>query len=200
MAKGMSSQNRVKGAASPPQTLAEAFAAPDDGSGAPYPVHLWQPAYCGEMDLRICRDGVWLHEGRPIRRPAMVRLFARLLKREGDRYFLVTPVEKLGIEVEDLPFRALDVTPEGQGAAQRLVFATDLAGAVTAGPEHALIAAPEGGAPALHVRHGLCARLDRKTHYRLAELGTVGPHAGEDWFGYRSNGVFFPALPARLLD
>ena len=207
MTKGMSAQNRVKAPERAPETLAEALAEAGgrkDAAMAPYPVHLWSPPYCGEMDLCICRDGTWLHEGRPIRRPALVRLFARLLKREGDRYFLVTPAEKLGITVEDVPFRATDVTVTGQGAGQRLVIRTDLAGEVVAGPDHPLrpgpTAGPEAEAPCVLIRDGLDARLDRKTHFRLAEAGEIARHADADWFGYRSDGVFFPFVPARLLD
>ena len=165
----------------------------------PPPVHLWNPDYCGEMDLTIRADGTWMHEGTPIGRPALVRLFASILKREGDRYFLVTPVEKLGITVEDAPFRAVDMEPEGAD----LVFETDVGDMVTAGPDHAIRlewCADGEPQPYLHVRHGLEAKIDRKTFYRMVELGETMKHEGEDWFGVRSGGTFFPLIPQADLD
>ena len=159
----------------------------------PPPVHLWNPDYCGEMDLTIRADGTWIHEGTPIGRPALVRLFASILKREGDRFFLVTPVEKLGITVEDAPFRAVDMEPESEG----LVFETDMGDVVTAGPDHAIRLewSPDGEpAPYLHVRRGLEAKIDRKTFYRMVELGETMTVDGEDWFGVRSGGTFFPLI------
>ena len=165
----------------------------------PPPVHLWNPDYCGEMDLVIRADGTWVHEGTPIGRPALVRLFASILKREGDRFFLVTPVEKLGITVEDAPFRAVDMEPEEGG----LVFETDMGDVVTAGPEHAIRLewGPDGEpSPYLHVRHGLEARIDRKTFYRMVELGETMAVDGRDWFGVRSGGTFFPLILQAELD
>ena len=88
----------------------------------PPPVHLWNPPYCGEMDMRIARDGTWFHEGTPIGRTRMVKLFSSILKREGDRFYLVTPVEKVGIRVEDAPFLAVDLVAAGAGHAQTLTF------------------------------------------------------------------------------
>ena len=169
--------------------------------GAPAPVHLWDPPFCGDMDLVIRADGTWLHDGTPIGRPALVRLFANILKREGDAYFLVTPVEKLGITVEDVPFRAVDLDA-GDDA---LTFTTDVGERVTAGPDHPLrIAQTEAGpVPYLHVRGGagaeLEARVDRKTFYRLMELGETRPVAGEDWFGLASGGAFFEVIRASEL-
>jgi hypothetical protein len=169
--------------------------------GAPAPVHLWDPPFCGDMDLTIRADGTWIHEGTPIGRPALVRLFANVLKREGDDYFLVTPVEKLGIRVEDVPFRALDLDAAG-GA---LTFTTDMDERVTAGPDHPLrIAETEAGpVPYLHVRGPadtpLEARVDRKTFYRLMELGEVREVNGEEWFGLASGGAFFAVIRAAEL-
>ena len=165
----------------------------------PPPVHLWNPDYCGEMDLVIRADGTWMHEGTPIGRPALVRLFASILKREGDRYFLVTPVEKLGITVEDAPFRAVDMEPEQGG----LVFETDVGDVVTAGPDHAIRlewTADGEPQPYLHVRRGLEAKIDRKTFYRMVELGETMAAEGEDWFGVRSGGMFFPLIRQAELE
>ncbi|MBN2631406.1 MAG: DUF1285 domain-containing protein, partial [Rhodobacteraceae bacterium] len=104
----------------------------------PAPVHLWNPPYCGEMDMRIARDGTWFHDGTPIGRAGMVKLFSSILRREGARYYLVTPVEKLGIQVDDAPFVAVDVVSAGAGPDQRLTFHTQTDDVVTAGEGHAI--------------------------------------------------------------
>lgn len=167
--------------------------------GAP-PVHLWNPPYCGEMDMRIARDGTWYHEGGPIGRPAMVKLFSSILKLEEGRYYLVTPVEKLGIQVEDAPLIAVDFTVEGEGRAQRLTFVTKTEDLALAGPDNAirLEKDPETGAPLpyIHIRRGLEARIDRKTFYRLIELGVQEEVDATPWFGVWSADVFFPLIPA----
>ena len=144
-----------------------AAAAREAGARGPAPVHLWNPPYCGEMDLEIRPDGRWIHEGTPIARPEMVRLFASVLKREGDRYFLVTPVEKLGIRVVDAPFLATDADISGDA----ITFTTSIGERVTAGPDHPIRVERRGDEPRpyVHVRAGLDALIDRKTFYRLAE-------------------------------
>lgn len=150
------------------------------------PVHLWNPPYCGEMDLLIRADGTWLHEGSPITRPAMVRLFAGILKREGERFYLVSPVEKLGIRVEDAPFLAIDaeIVPD------RIVLTTNVGDRVALGPDHALIlrGTAEMPRPYVHVRAGLEALIDRKTFYRLATAAEAGPDGRA---GIRAGGHFF---------
>lgn len=159
------------------------------GKGAgPAPVHLWNPPYCGEIDMRIARDGTWFHEGTPIGRAPLVRLFANILKAEGGRYFLVTPVEKVGIVVEDVPFVAVDFAVEGDP--QAVTFVTNVGDRVTAGPDRPIrVVTAEGGEPAPYVlvRPGLEARIDRKSFYRLVDLGEVQGEA----FGIRSQGAFF---------
>ncbi|QBX34655.1 DUF1285 domain-containing protein [Paracoccus liaowanqingii] len=158
--------------------------------GGPPPVHLWNPPYCGEMDLLIRADGTWLHEGSPIGRPAMVRLFAGILKREGDRFFLVSPVEKLGIRVEDAPFLATDA----EIAPGRVTFTTNVGDRVEAGPDHAIIlrGSAEAPRPYVHVRAGLEALIDRKTFYRLAAGAAPGP---EGRIGIEAGGQFFALEP-----
>lgn len=158
--------------------------------GALPPVHLWNPDYCGEMDLEIRADGSWWHEGTPIGRAAMVRLFSTILKREGDRYFLVTPVEKLGIRVEDAPFLAVDCDI----TSDRLTFTTNVGDQVVAGPGHSIIlrGTPEAPRPYLHVRAGLEALIDRKTFYRLAAAAT---ETQDGRTGLRSDGMFFALEP-----
>ncbi|MDR0808663.1 MAG: DUF1285 domain-containing protein [Gemmobacter sp.] len=172
------------------------------GKGPP-PVHLWNPPYCGEMDLRIARDGTWFHEGTPIGRAPLVRLFASILKLEEGKYFLVTPVEKLGIVVEDAPFIAVDFRVERPGPDQVVIFTTNVEDETAAGPDTPIRVerrGPEGEpAPYVMVRRGLEARIDRKSFYRLVEIGTTEGQDGAEWFGLRSGGTFFPVIPAAEL-
>ncbi|GAA0284486.1 DUF1285 domain-containing protein [Rhodovulum strictum] len=167
------------------------------------PVDKWNPPFCGDIDMRIARDGTWFYMGTPIGRAPLVRLFSTILKREDGRYFLVTPVEKVGITVEDAPFIAVDFERAGEGAAQILTFVTNVGDRVAAGADHPIRvlrdAATGEPAPYVHVRGGLEARIDRKSFYRLVEIGTVEPQDGQDWFGLRSGGAFFPVIPAAEL-
>jgi hypothetical protein len=152
------------------------------------PVERWDPPHCGDSGMRIARDGTWYHDGAPIRRPAMVRLFAGLLRREGDgRHVLVTPVEKLDILVEDAPFVAVEARSEGAGADRRIAFRLNTDEPVVAGPEHQLHLVD--GRPYLTVRAGLEAAIARPVYYELAELAL---EEGGNPPGLWSNGVFFP--------
>jgi uncharacterized protein len=164
------------------------------------PVHLWNPPHCGDIDMRIARDGTWFYMGTPIGRPAMVRLFSTILRRDGDDYVLVTPVEKVGITVDDAPFVAVDADRIGAD----LVFCTNVGDKVVAGSDHPIRVQYDAktGAPApyLLVRANLEALIDRKTFYRLVDLGEIADHAGQAWFGLRSGGAFFPLMPAADLD
>ena len=173
----------------PLSALAAAAGGPRRG---PPPVHLWNPAHCGDIDIVIRRDGVWLHEGSPIGREALVRLFAGVLRLDPDGYHLVTPAEKLRITVEDAPFRAVRVDRIDGGWR----FLTDVGDEVDAGPDHALRVAvdPASGEPApyLHVRRGLEARLTRPVFYELVEAA----EARGDEMGVESGGAWFPLGPA----
>lgn len=166
----------------------------------PAPVHLWNPPFCGDLDMRIARDGTWFYLGTPIGRPALVRLFSSILKREGERYYLVTPVEKVGITVEDAPFVAVDFTVEGEGPDQSLTFETQVEEHVAAGPDHPIRVEldPETGEPAPYVlvRRNLEALIDRKSFYRLVEIGREETVAGARQYGIWSGGRFFPIAPA----
>jgi hypothetical protein len=134
------------------------------------PVESWNPSHCGDSAMRIASDGSWYHEGRPIGRPAMVRLFSTILRREPDGgYVLVTPAEKLTIHVEDVPFVAVELKSEGEGRARRLAFRLNTGDLVVAGPDHAL------RPPYLDVRGGLSARLSRPVYYELAEIALADP-------------------------
>ena len=155
------------------------------------PVERWDPSRCGHSGMRIARDGTWFHEGRPIRRPAMVRLFSTILRREPDgRFVLVTPAEKLDIDVEAAPFVAVELKTGGEGPERMLAFRLNTGDIVVAGPEHPLrfAAGPHGPHPHLHVRAGLEALLSRPVYYELAELALGEPG---DPPGLWSGGRFF---------
>jgi hypothetical protein len=161
------------------------------------PVHLWNPAFCGDIDMRIARDGTWFYLGTPIGRAPMVKLFSSILKREGDAYFLVTPVEKVGITVDDAPLLAVDFTATGTGRDQNLCFVTKTEDEVDADADHRLtLRIDETGEPSpyIHVRAGLNALIDRKSFYRLVELGCHETLDSESWFGLWSHGQFFPMI------
>ncbi len=177
---------------------AESLAAAAAQAGGAPPVHLWNPPFCGDIDMRIARDGTWFYQGSPIGRPAMVKLFSGILKVEDGRFYLVTPVEKVGIRVDDLPLHAVDVNADGEGAAQVLTFRTRTDDTVTAGPDHPVAVDLHDGQPAprVHVRRGLWARVDRKTFYRLIDLGAHSLHEGRSFFGLWSGGTFFPVIPS----
>lgn len=186
--------------ATPPTPEGLATAARAAGRRGPAPVHLWNPPFCGDIDMRIAVDGTWFYLGTPIGRPAMVRLFASVLKREGDRHFLVTPVEKVGIRVDDAPFVAVDFRRTNDV----IVFETNLGDATEAGPDNPIRVArdPDSGAPRpyVHVRAGLEALIDRKTFYRLVEIGETRDVDGTAWFGIASGGAFFAVIPAADLE
>jgi hypothetical protein len=160
------------------------------------PVHLWNPAHCGEIDIVIKRDGTWFHEGTPIGREALVRLFSTVLRLDPDGHHLVTPAEKLKITVEDAPFTAVRVDRDGQ----RLVFVTNVGDRVVAGPEHAITVGTEPGteepAPYLHVRRGLQARINRPVFYELVEMAEERDTPAGPQLGVESDGAFFPVGPA----
>jgi hypothetical protein len=170
--------------------------------GAP-PVHLWNPPFCGNLDMRIASDGTWFYMKTPIGRPALVRLFASVLKREGDEYFLVTPVEKCGITVDDAPFLAVELKVEDAGPNRTLNFRTNVEDWVACGADHALRFEPEprtgGLKPYLHVRRDLWAKVTRALFYDLVELGEERDVDGQRMFGIASAGVFFPMAAADSL-
>lgn len=163
------------------------------------PVERWNPPYCGDLDMRIAGDGTWFYLGTPIGRPALVRLFASVLKREGDRHYLVTPVEKVGIKVDDAPFMAVELEVEKRGPEQSLIFRTNVDDVVRCDAEHPLRFEPEAGTggikPYLHVRRELWAKVTRALFFDLVELGEVREQDGARLFGVRSAGAFFPIAP-----
>jgi len=167
-------------------------------SRGPAPVHLWNPPFCGDLDMRIARDGTWFYLGTPIGRKPLVKLFSSIIRKDGDRYFLVTPVEKVGITVEDAPFVAVDFSVEGEGESQNITFTTNVDDTCVAGPDFPLrlVRDAKTGEPSPYVlvRTNLEALIDRKSFYRLVDLGEAGNFEGEDWFGVWSGGKFFPFI------
>jgi hypothetical protein len=169
-------------------------------NGDPPPVELWNPPYCGDIDMKIAADGTWFYQKTPIGRLALVKLFASVLKREGDKHFLVTPVEKVGIVVEDAPFLAVEMkTSHGDGR-QVLEFRTNVDDWVVVGRGHALRfeLQPETGGlkPYLHVRRDLWAKVTRALFYDLVALGEQRDVDGKAMFGVASQGEFFAMAEA----
>jgi hypothetical protein len=158
------------------------------------PVERWHPEHCGDIDIRIARDGTWFHLGTPIGRKELVRLFSTILRKDPDGYHLVTPAEKMRITVEDAPFVAVLLDVEGRGSMQRLTFTTNVGDQTTAGPRNPLRVetdpSTEEPAPYIHVRRGLEARISRAAFYQLADLAVPGQK--ENVLGVWSEGVFFP--------
>ena len=175
----------------------ETIAAALPKKGLP-PVERWNPPFCGDIDMRIAADGTWFYQKTPIGRLALVKLFASVLKKEGDKYFLVTPVEKVGITVEDVPFLAVEMNV-ARDAGQSLTFRTNVDDLVTAGPGHRLRFEPEasgGLRPYLHVRRDLWAKVTRPLFFDLVELGEERDIDGRAMFGVVSNGEFFAMADA----
>ena len=165
------------------------------------PVEKWNPDYCGEMDMRIAADGTWFHEGTPIGRKPLVRLFSTVLRKDEDgKHYLVTPVEKIGIEVEDAPFLAVEVAVEGEGADARLSFRTNVDDVVTADKHHPIrvVLDPETQEPSPYVlvRGRLEAKIVRPVFYELVELaqdkdGEFGVWSGGEFFAFSKTDQVF---------
>ena len=169
----------------------------------PAPVHLWNPPYCGEIEMRIAADGTWFYRGSPIGRAPLVQLFASILRKDGDRYVLVTPVERVGITVDDAPFLAVEMRREDASGEPRLVFRTNVEDEVAVDAEHPLrfeSGAADGVKPYVKVRGELWALVKRALFFDLVALGEVQAWNGQDWFGVRSSGLFFPMRPASEIE
>lgn len=172
------------------------------GRGLP-PVERWNPPFCGDIDMRIAADGTWFYLGTPIGRPALVKLFSSVLRRDDGDYVLVTPVEKVGITVEDAPFQAVEMAVDGEGEGRSLAFRTQVDDVVSAGSGHAIRferAAKGGLKPYIHVRRDLWARVTRAVTYDLLALGEVREVDGVPMFGVAAGGVFYPAVPASEIE
>jgi hypothetical protein len=169
----------------------------------PAPVHLWNPPYCGEIEMRIAADGTWFYRGSPIGRAPLVQLFASILRKDADRHVLVTPVERVGITVDDAPFLAVEMRREDDCGQPRLVFRTNVEDFVAVDAEHPLrfeSGAADGVKPYVKVRGELWALVKRALFYDLVALGEVEAWNGEDWFGVRSSGLFFPMRRASEIE
>ena len=173
------------------------------GVRGPPPVHLWNPPYCGEIEMRIAADGTWFYRGSPIGRAPLVQLFASILRKDADRHVLVTPVERVGITVDDAPFLAVEMRREDDSGQPRLVFRTNVEDFVAVDAEHPLrfeTGAADGVKPYVKVRGELWALVKRALFYDLVALGEVEAWNGEDWFGVRSSGLFFPMRLASEIE
>lgn len=164
------------------------------GRGLP-PVHLWNPAHCGAIDIVIRKDGLWLHEGTPIGREALVRLFSTILRKDPEGYVLVTPVEKLAITVEDAPFIAVRVDRQGD----TLRFLTNVGDVVEAGPDNPIRVEADSDSgeprPYVHVRRGLEALIARPVFYDLAEMAERRDTPDGPKMSVASNGAWFALGP-----
>jgi uncharacterized protein len=164
------------------------------------PVHLWNPPFCGDLDMRIASDGTWFYLGTPIGRPALVRLFSTILKREDGKHFLVTPVEKVGIRVDDAPFLAVEMLTQGEDQDRTLRFRTNVDDWVDCDAAHGLRfkqAADGGLTPYLHVRADLWAKVTRAIYYDLVDIGEERVVDGQPMFGIASGGEFFAMADAK---
>jgi uncharacterized protein len=163
----------------------------------------WNPPDCGDIDMRIAADGTWFYCGSPIGRAPLVQLFASIMRREGDRYVLVTPVEKVGVRVDDAPFLAVEMHIINETPDPQLMFRTNVEDVVTVDGEHPLRFEPgpsEGLKPYVRVRGDLWALVKRALFYDLVALGRTERVANENWFGVRSSGLFFPMRPASEIE
>ncbi len=196
MAKqGQATQQGLEGLTNAATEAAHAGAG---GKGLP-PVHLWNPPFCGDLDMRIAGDGTWFYMGTPIGRPALVRLFSTILKREDGKHFLVTPVEKVGIRVDDAPFLAVEMRKESHHGGPLLRFRTNVDDWVACDAAHRLRfeAAVDGGlTPYLHVRADLWAKVTRALYYDLVDMGEEQVVDGRAMFGVASSGEFFAMADA----
>ena len=199
MAKqGQTSNQGLDGLTAAARDAAKAGAA---GKGLP-PVHLWNPPFCGDLDMRIASDGTWFYMGTPIGRPALVRLFSTILKREGAKYFLVTPVEKVGIRVDDAPFLAVEMLNDNDAGTRLLRFRTNVDDWVDCDSAHRLRfeASRDGGLTTyLHVRADLWAKVTRAIYYDLVDMGEERMVDGRPMFGLESAGEFFPMADAEQM-
>jgi hypothetical protein len=181
--------------------LTEALGSDSKRKGPP-PVERWNPAYCGEIDLRIAADGTWHYMGSPINRPALVKLFSTVLRKDPERHVLVTPVERVGITVEDAPFLAVEIAVEGEGESRQIAFRTNVDDLVQVGPDHPLRfeqGANGGIKPYVRVRGELWALVTRSLALDLVAMGEERIVDEAATFGLAAGGAFFPIAPSSEL-
>src|SRR5829696_6902119 len=203
MFQGMRGDGAITFAAAEAQSgaldrLSAAVKAASTSKGPP-PVERWNPPFCGDIDMRIAADGTWFYNGTPIGRPALVKLFASILRRDPERFVLVTPVERVGIAVEDAPFLAVEMAVEGEGPGREIAFRTNVDDLVRVDAAHPLrFDKDEAGGikPYVLVRGGLWALVTRALTYDLVELGEDREVDGVITFGVSVGDRFFPIAPA----
>ena len=170
----------------------------------PAPVHLWDPPFCGDLDISINSKGQWFYQKSEITRERLVRLFSNILKKEGEKYFLVTPVEKVGIKVDDAPFIANEIFITKVGTENLIKFKTNVGDSITLdGLDKFYISFKkdtEEPNPYVRVRANLFAKIDRKCFYRLIDLCSIEKYEQKSWFGFRSNKTFFPITENLNID
>jgi uncharacterized protein len=196
-------QNKAEIARSPEGAIEGLAEAAVRKARGPAPVHLWNPPDCGDIDMRIAADGTWFYCGSPIGRLPLVQLFSSILRKDGDRYVLVTPVEKVGVRVDDAPFLAVEMHVEEADGGSRLTFRTNVEDRVTVDERHPLRFerdAAEGLKPYVRVRGDLWALVKRALYYDLVDLGVTERRGEEAWFGVRSSGAFFPMCPVSEIE
>ena len=203
----MTTQNINSGAdvASLAAMISRASEQKGDGTRAPAPVERWNPSFCGDLDMEIKADGTWFYMGTPIGRMPLVQLFASVLRKDEDgKTYLVTPVEKIGIRVEDAHFLAVEMAVSEKDGAQVISFRTNLGDVVEVGPEHPLRFELKGSEkqlkPYVNIRGRLEALVTRAVMYDLVALGEVATIDGQDMFVVRSGSETYPVMPADELD
>ena len=162
------------------------------------PVDSWSPKFCGDLDIRITKDGSWLYQGSKINRVNLIKLFSSILKREHNNYFLVTPVEKVGIKVDFAPFVATTIHAIGNGKTQKISFTTNIGDSFDLNYKHPIRIEYNSKTnephPYVLVRRNLEALIDRKSFYRFIDLGSIERYKGQNWFGVWSNNCYFPII------
>ena len=170
----------------------------------PAPVHLWDPPFCGDLEIHIDASGRWFYQKSEIKRARLIKLFANILKKEKDKYFLVTPVEKVGITVDDVPFIATEIDLVTKGKIPLFKFTTNVGDSTYLEKDHQFDIlfkkSTNEPQPYINVRSNLFAKIDRKSFYRLVDFCSEVSHGGENWFGFHSNDIFFPLVKSDKLD
>jgi len=170
----------------------------------PAPVHLWDPPFCGDLEIHIDAHGRWFYQNSEIKRERLIRLFANILKKENNKYFLVTPVEKVGITVADVPFIATEIDAIKKEETMLFRFMTNVGDVIYLDKNdqfQILFKKPtHEPRPYINVRSNLFAKIDRKSFYRLVEYCSEATYKGENWFGFNSNNIFFPLVKSQELS
>ena len=170
----------------------------------PARVHLWNPPFCGDLEIHIDANGRWFYQKSEIKRDRLIQLFANILKKENNNYFLVTPVEKVGITVADVPFVATEIDLITKDKIVLFKFITNIGDATYLEKydqfQILFKKSTNEPQPYIHVRRNLFAKIDRKSFYRLVDYCTEVPYQGESWFGFHSNNIFFPLVKSEKLD